>query len=88
LGATAAALQRVLLAPADGNADLRTRHDRIRTLKRELAASLAERRDDLRRAIAGVRQQLAANRILNSREWAFCLYPESVLRPALTRFLA
>jgi hypothetical protein len=61
--------------------ELRRLTDRIRT---RIAAIEAEARRAAERASA----EAAANAILRRRDYAFCLYPESSLRPFLTQFQA
>jgi hypothetical protein len=65
------------------------RLQRYRTL-RALNARLAElhnREAQLRRELADCEQQLAANDLLRRRDYAFCLYPEAVLKPFCQTFL-
>jgi hypothetical protein len=65
----------------------RERFLRLRELTERLAAFLDGRRDDLRAELAALDDRLAADAILRRRDYSFCLYPESVLRPFCTQFL-
>jgi len=56
----------------------------------QLTANLAERagplRADLQVELADTLRKLRANRLLQDREYAFCLFPESTLREAMQRW--
>ena len=59
----------------------------LRALNAKLAVSLDDERTNQKHLLARSRQEVAANAILDSREYAFCLYPEEMLREFLCRFL-
>ena len=63
------------------------RHHNIVAANRALQPWLASRRADLERELTIVRQQLRAKKILESREYAFCLFPHDSLRNFLLDFL-
>jgi hypothetical protein len=67
------------------------KHQRFQKL-RELTASLRffvnEKERLLQEELVQCRKEVHANRILQSRDFAFCLYPEETLRPFCTQFLA
>jgi hypothetical protein len=52
-----------------------------------LRTYLAERERDLQERTVRWGQELEANEVLGRRDYAFCLYPESSLRPFCTQFL-
>lgn len=51
------------------------RHQELRNIRRQLANLTATQRTQWEQALAEVEQRLAANRLLKSREFSFCLYP-------------
>jgi hypothetical protein len=59
--------------------ELRRLTDRIRTRVADIEA-------EARRAAERTSAEVAANAILRRRDYAFCLFPESILRPFLTQF--
>jgi hypothetical protein len=65
----------------------RERYRALRSLTDNLRALLAEREVELRRQLAQCDEQVQANAALRRRDYAFCLYPESLLRPFCTQFL-
>jgi hypothetical protein len=69
-------------APADGWA----RHQGIVEANRGLQALLSRRRASEERRLNQAIERARANRILNSREYAFCLYPRSELEKFLLDF--
>ncbi len=70
---------------SEGAAD-RRRHQRLREIGHRLASLAAPQIEQTRAALEQVQRQLDANRILRSREFAWCLFPESALE-ALARRL-
>lgn len=68
-------------------AERRERFRRLREANERLGAFLVGKRDDLRQELAALDARLAVNAVLRRRDYSFCLYPESVLRPFCTRFL-
>jgi hypothetical protein len=60
----------------------------IRRLNAELAPLLEADRQRLIQQLQHVRAELAANKVLRRRDWAFCLYPEKELRDFCTQGLA
>jgi hypothetical protein len=63
------------------SAGRRNRFAAIRAINAQLAASLAEEEARTQQKLAQVVEQLKANAVIHRRDYAFCLYPESVLRP-------
>jgi hypothetical protein len=66
------------------------RRERFRTLRmltEELRHPLRPREEELRRQLWDCEQQLRTNAVLQRRDYSFCLFPESVLRPFCTQFL-
>jgi hypothetical protein len=89
--ATAAELARQKAAwIARQPADRHERHQRFRAL-RELTARLepfvADREEQVGQALGECSRELAANEVLQRRDYPFCLYPEAELRAFCTRFL-
>jgi hypothetical protein len=72
--------------PADA-AGRRRRFEALRALTAQLRAPLADREHRLREDLGLCERQLRANAVLHRRDYAFCLYPEAVLRPFCTQFL-
>jgi hypothetical protein len=62
-----------------------TRHVEIERANRWLAESIADRRATVEAKRAAMQPQARATRILESREYAFCLYPGDFLREQLTQ---
>jgi hypothetical protein len=62
----------------------RRRFAAIRALNDQLSAPLVEEAARTRQRLAQVVEQLKANAVMRRRDYAFCLYPESVLRPFCT----
>jgi len=60
------------------------RYRRLREISESLVSAAAEERRRLEEQIAEIQRRLAANAVLRNREFSFCLYPESALRPFLT----
>jgi hypothetical protein len=72
--------------PPDGRGRrerFRQLHDVTEALRAKAAARLAAARHDLEEC----ERQLRVNEVLLRRDYAFCLYPEAVLRPFCTQFL-
>lgn len=71
-------------------ADRRGRRERFRSLRRiteQLRAQVAGREQALRAELAQCERQVQANAVLRRRDYAFCLYPEGLLRSFCTQFL-
>jgi hypothetical protein len=68
-------------------AERRQRFEVLRRLTDRLREPLADRETELRRSLAGCEQQLETRAVLQRRDYAFCLYPEALLRPFCTQFL-
>jgi hypothetical protein len=66
----------------------RERFAALRRLTAELEMPLRPRLEQVRQELQRCRRQLAGNALLERRDYVFCLYPESVLRPFCTQFLA
>jgi hypothetical protein len=65
----------------------RERFEAFRRLTVELRKPLKQRECQLRAELAQCERQLAANCVLRRRDYAFCLYPEPVLRPFVSQLL-
>lgn len=63
----------------------RSRH--IRELTEQLRSHLSQNEEQLRQQWQRCLLQVKANAILQRRDYAFCLYPEEVLKPFVTQFL-
>jgi hypothetical protein len=61
----------------------RLRHKAISAANRALQPWVADRREKLRQEIEQLDRQARAEAILSSREYSFCLYPETLLRDFL-----
>ncbi len=62
------------------------RRERFRTLRRltgTLASSLSAHRQEVEGKLQHAEAEVEANALLRRRDWAFCLYPEDVLRDFL-----
>jgi hypothetical protein len=59
----------------------------LRRLTEELRRYVIGREQQLHEELHQCEEELEANRILTRRDYAFCLYPETQLRPFCTRFL-
>ncbi|HTU89869.1 MAG TPA: hypothetical protein VMF69_07220 [Gemmataceae bacterium] len=69
------------------SAERRERFHALRSLTEQLRQPLHPHEDQLRRQLLECEQQLRTNAVLQRRDYSFCLYPESVLRPFCTQFL-
>jgi len=77
-----------LIADLDGTAPVgRQRHQALRRLTADLQPFVAGVRQRLREELAASDAALHANAILRRRDYAFCLYPESLVRPFCQQFL-
>jgi hypothetical protein len=63
----------------------RKRFAELRSINEQLHEPLAEEDERTRQELARITEQLNANAVLHRRDYSFCLYPESVLRPFCTR---
>jgi hypothetical protein len=72
--------------PAD-SAERRERFRMLRTLTDELRRPLRPREEQLRHELRDCEEQRRINAVLLRRDYSFCLFPESVLRPFCTQFL-
>jgi hypothetical protein len=68
-------------------AERRERFKAIRRLNDELQPPLHDREHELRVELERCEKQEEANSVLRRRDYAFCLYPEAVLRPFCAQFL-
>ena len=59
----------------------------LRAVNAKLAGLLKNEHAEQEVLLATSRKEVAANAILDSRDYAFCLYPEEMLRSFLTRFV-
>ncbi len=70
------------------NADARRRRfESLHEINERLRPYAASLRDDLLSRLARSREALEAARVLEDREYAFCLFPEAALRPVCDWFL-
>jgi hypothetical protein len=72
-------------------ANARERRERfqvLRELTAQLRAQVADRETALHQELTRCELELQGNAVLQRRDYAFCLYPESTLRPFCTCFLA
>jgi hypothetical protein len=68
-------------------AERRHRFEMLRELTAALRRPLAARELALKEELADLGRRLAGQQVLRRRDYAFCLYPESSIRPFCTRFL-
>jgi hypothetical protein len=73
--------------PTDSAARRQWFHD-LRAATGALRAAVDERVQDAQRRLAELERQVQANDVLRRRDYSFCLYPETLLRPFCTQFLA
>jgi hypothetical protein len=67
--------------------DRRERFNVLRELTDHLRTFTQERESELHEQLTGSEQEVRANALLQRRDYAFCLYPEALLRKFCTRFL-
>jgi hypothetical protein len=65
----------------------RERFQQIRALNTALGVLTTAQKEHTWEQLQRCQRELQANAILGRRDYAFCLYPESLLRPFCTRFL-
>ncbi len=65
----------------------RERFEALRDLTARLRVPLEGEERRLRDELSRCERSLAANAVLQRRDYAFCLYPEASLRPFLTQVL-
>jgi hypothetical protein len=65
----------------------RERFHTLRTLTEQLRRPLRPHEEHLRRQLRDCEQQMRTSAVLQRRDYSFCLFPESVLRPFCTQFL-
>jgi hypothetical protein len=65
----------------------RERHRILRQLTEELQVRLRGRESELRQELTRCQEYVQANEVLRRRDYAFCLFPEALLREFCTRFL-
>jgi hypothetical protein len=73
--------------PVNNKAARRARFHALRTLNEKLRPFLGGMEDQLEKELIRSREQLAANEVLQRRDYAFCLFPEAAVRPFCTQFL-
>lgn len=61
------------------------RYRRLKALNQQLRSAVEVQKAEVLHQLSTVDERRAASRILRDREYAFCLYPPSKLRPFLTR---
>ena len=72
---------------ADDLVQRRQRFQMLRDLTEKLRPLVSDRERALKEGLIQCQRKVQANRILQSREYAFCLHPEETLRPFCTQFL-
>jgi hypothetical protein len=72
--------------PAD-RSQRRERFQMLRALTEQLRSALGGRIAQQEQELAECERRLQANAVLRRRDYPFCLYPESLLRPFCTQFL-
>lgn len=87
LSEMAAQKQRWIEREPSDHRERRERFEALRSLTEQLRAPLTSRIQERERERVECEQQLQANAILQRRDYAFCLYPEAMLRPFCTQFL-
>jgi hypothetical protein len=65
----------------------RQRFEALRALTEQLRAYVNVREKSAERELVDCNRRLAVKAVLQRRDYAFCLYPETVLRPFCSRFL-
>jgi hypothetical protein len=65
----------------------RRRFEALRASNHQLRPFVVDRLRATRSHLAEGERQLQANAVLRRRDYAFCLFPEEILRPFVTRFL-
>jgi hypothetical protein len=65
----------------------RQRFHKLRDLTEKLRPVISDEEERLKKELGMCRRRVQANRILQSREYPFCLHPEETLRPFCTQFL-
>ncbi len=73
--------------PAQGKRERRERFRELRSLNEQMGPFLEPVRDEMERRQRHCEEEVRANAVLRRRDYAFCLYPEAVLRPFCTQFL-
>lgn len=68
-------------------AERRERFRQLQAVNDLLRQPLLGKEQELKEELEACEHQLAANALLRRRDYAFCLYPEEVLRPFCTRLL-
>jgi hypothetical protein len=67
--------------------DGRQRYHRLRELTGRLRSLLAGREETMRQQVSLCHKQVEANQVLGRRDYAFCFYPEALLREFCLEFL-
>jgi hypothetical protein len=70
------------------HAERRTRFEILKRLTNDLRPFLADREAQLRQASVRCDHELQINSVRRRRDYAFCLFPETALRPFCTQFLS
>jgi hypothetical protein len=86
-GNLAARKQAWIAGPVATRRQRRERFHALRGLTQEMRPLFSGPEHELRRRMAEGQEQLHANAVLRRRDYAFCLFPESLLRPFCTQFL-
>jgi hypothetical protein len=73
--------------PVATRRERRQRFHTLRGVTKELRSYLGEPEGRLRRRLVECTAQLHANEVLRRRDYAFCLFPEAMVRPFCTQFL-
>jgi hypothetical protein len=83
----AARKQRLIEQGPSDAAGRRERFQALRSATAALREPLQEQESRLRAELAATDLRLEANAVMRRRDYAFCLYPEEMLRPFCTQFL-
>ena len=75
-------------APRDSHSQRALRYERLRALTEELRPGVALQASDARSAHAEAQRRLRLHEVHSSRDYAFCLYPEDMLRGFLDSLLS
>jgi hypothetical protein len=71
------------ISTADANLDRRTRHQELECINERLQPFVAGQREELIKQRTDLLSQIKRDRVLGSREFAFCAFPAETLRPLL-----
>lgn len=87
IGELATQKQEWIARPVQTHRQRRERFQALRALTEKLRPFIAGAEQELRPHWVRCEEQVQANMVLRRRDYAFCLFPESLLRPFCTQFL-